>query len=271
MTMSTATGRYAPVNGLQLYYEQHGQGHPLVLLHGGLLTIDLSFGKLIPLLAPQHHVIAVDMQGHGRTGDVDREPSIPNLAADVVALLDHLGIQRADVLGFSLGAFVATELGIRHPDRVDRLVLASGRSRPEGYHDLSRAPGSARMPTAEEFAEMREEYRRMAPDPDHFDAFAEKMSAVVAAFDGWSDEALRGITAPVLLLIGDTDFTRIEHAAQMHELIPDAQLAVLPGARHTEVTHRVDVVAPMLEAFLSRSGGVNGSAPGTSATGPIRP
>lgn len=175
------------------------------------------------------------------------------------------------MLGFSVGAFVATELGVRHPERVDRLVLVSGRARPDGYHDLSGDAGSVRMPTDEEFAEMREEYRRVAPDPDHFDTIAEKLGAVVGSFQGWPDEDLRGITAPVLLLIGDTDFTRIEHAAEMHELIPDAQLAVLPETRHTEVTHRTDVVAPMLAAFLSRSGSANGSVPGTSATGPIRP
>jgi pimeloyl-ACP methyl ester carboxylesterase len=139
-------------------------------------------------------MIAVDMQGHGRTAAVDREPSIPNLADDVAALLATWASthRRTDVLGFSLGAFAATDLGVRRPDRVDRLVLASGCSRPEGYHDLSGGPASVRRPTVEEFAEMREEYRRVVPDPDHFDAFAEEMSAVVGAFEGWPDDELRG-------------------------------------------------------------------------------
>jgi pimeloyl-ACP methyl ester carboxylesterase len=268
---TTATGHYAPVNGLQLYYEEHGSGHPLVLLHGGLHTIDLSFRELIPLLAPSHRLIAVEMQGHGRTADVEREPSYPNFAADVIALLDHLGIERADVLGFSLGGLAALELGMRHPGRVDRLVVAATHYRPDGYHDLS-DPASVRMPTAGEFAEMRSEYERVAPDPGHFDAFAERLNVLVHGHPGWSADELRSIGAPVLLVIGDTDFVRIEHAAEMHELIPHAQLAVLPATRHTEVVHRTDVVVPMLEAFLARSGGgVNASVPGTSETGPIRP
>jgi pimeloyl-ACP methyl ester carboxylesterase len=248
---TTTTGRYASVNGLKLYYEEHGSGHPLVLLHGGLHTIDLSFGALIPLLAPSHRLIAVELQGHGRTADTDRVPSYPDLADDVAALLDHLGIERADVFGFSLGGLVAIELGLRHPGRVDRLVIAAAHSRPEGYHDLS-DPASVRMPTPAEFAEMQEEYRRVAPDPDHFDAFAEKLNGVVHSAPGWSDEDMRRIAAPVLLVIGDTDFVRIEHAAEMLELIPDAQLAVLPRTRHTEVMHRTEVLVPLLARFLAR-------------------
>jgi pimeloyl-ACP methyl ester carboxylesterase len=252
MTTSTTTGRYAPVNGLQLYYEEHGSGdHPLVLLHGGLHTIDLSFGPLIPLLAPSHRLIAVEMQGHGRTADIDREPTYDNLADDVAALLDHLGVERADVFGFSLGGLVGIELGLRHPARVDRLVLAAAHCRPEGYHDLS-DPASVRMPTPAEFAEMEEAYRRVAPDPDHFEALSEKLNGVVHSDPGWSDEDMRRIAAPVLLVIGDTDFVRIEHAAQMLDLIPDAQLAVLPGTRHTEVPYRTDVLVPMLASFLKR-------------------
>jgi pimeloyl-ACP methyl ester carboxylesterase len=241
----------ADVNGLQLYYEEHGSGHPLVLLHGGLHTIDVSFGRLIPLLAPSHRLIAVDMQGHGRTADIDRKPTYDNLADDVAALLDHLGIDRADVFGFSLGALVGIELGLRHPDRVDRLVLAAAHFRPEGYHDLS-DPASVRMPTPAEFAEMEEAYRQVAPDPGHFEAIAEKMNGVVHSDPGWSDEEMRRIAAPALLVIGDTDFVRIEHAAEMLDLIPDARLAVLPGTRHTEVIHRVEVLMPLLERFLKR-------------------
>jgi pimeloyl-ACP methyl ester carboxylesterase len=251
MTTSTTTGRYASVNGLRLYYEEHGAGRPMVLLHGGLHTGELSFGHLIPLLAPSHRLIVLDMQGHGRTADVEREPSYPDLADDVVALLDHLGIERADVLGFSLGGLVAMELGMRHPGRVDRLVVAAAHYRPDGYHDLS-DPASVRMPTSAEFAEMRAEYERVAPDPGHFDAFLERMNVVVHGHPGWSAEDLRSIAAPVLLVIGDTDFVRIEHAAEMHELIPDAQLAVLPGTRHTEVIQRADVLVPLMARFLAR-------------------
>lgn len=250
-TTSATTGRYARVNGLELYYEEHGSGRPLVLLHGGLHTIDLSFGALIPLLAPSYRLIAVELQGQGRTADVDREPTYANLADDVAALLEHLGIDRADVLGFSLGGLVAIELALRHPDRVDRLVPAATHYRPEGYHDLS-DPDSVRMPTPAEFAAMLEEYRRVAPDPDHFDVIAEKLNRVVHGPAVWSGDDLRRIAAPVLLVIGDTDFVRIEHAAEMLELLPDAQLAVLPGTRHTEVPHRTELLVPVLARFLAR-------------------
>lgn len=251
MNTSVTAGRYAPVNGLQLYYEEHGTGRPLVLLHGGMLDIDASFGHLIPLLAPSHRLIGIDLQGHGRTADVEREPSYPNLADDVVALLDHLGLERVDVLGFSLGGLVALELGMRHPERVDRLVVAAAHYRPDGYHDLEGAAAD-RLPTEAEFAAMRTEYERVAPDPGHFDAFLERMNVVVHGHAGWTPDQLRSITAPTLLVIGDTDFVRIEHAAEMHELIPHAQLAVLPATRHTEVIDRADVLVPMLARFLAR-------------------
>jgi pimeloyl-ACP methyl ester carboxylesterase len=243
----------APVNGLQLYYEEHGSGHPLVLLHGGLHTIDLSFGALIPRLAASHRVIAVELQGHGRTADVDREPTYPDLADDVVALLDHLGIEQADVFGFSLGGQVAIELGLRHPGRADRLVLASVNYRPDGGHDLS-DPSSVRMPTPAEFAAMEEEYRKVAPDPDHWELSTEKTVRLANSAEGWSADDMRRISAPVLLVIGDTDFVRIEHAAEMLDLIPDARLAVLPSTRHTELTLRPDVLVPLLEGFLTSGG-----------------
>ena len=141
----------ASVNGLQLYYEDHGTGHPLVLLHGGLHTIVLSFGALLPRLVASHRVIAVELQGHGHTPDTDRVPTYSDLADDVVALLDHVGVERADVFGFSLGGQVAVELGLRHPNRVDRLVLAAAIYHRDGYHDVT-DPTSVRLPTPAEFA-----------------------------------------------------------------------------------------------------------------------
>ena len=255
-TTSRPAGELAHVNGLAMYYEVHGTGHPLVLLHGGLLSIELSFGAMIPSLAASQRVIAVELQGHGRTADIDREPSIPAMADDVVALLDHLGIAGADVFGFSLGGLVALELAVRHPERADRLVLASAHHGPDGYHDdigdPAENPGSVRMPTADEFAQMREEYVRLAPDPGHFDAFAEKLGTVVHTHPGWLPDDLRRVSAPTLVVIGDTDFVRIEHATEMFDLIPDAQLAVIPATRHTEVTGRTEVDLPMVKRYLAR-------------------
>jgi len=260
-TSNDTNGAYAPVNGLQMYYEVHGSPSvgadgplPLVLLHGGILNIDLNYGRLIPILAKDRQVIALEFQGHGRTADTDRDLSIDHFASDVVGLLDHLGIERADVFGFSLGGLTALQTGIGYPERVGRQVLVSTHYRHDGYYDEIFDPAafgvSTRLPTQADFEQMREAYLKIAPHPDHFEAFMAKNSAAVAAFQGWSDDALRGIAAPTLLVIGDNDFVRIEHAAAMHALIPDSRLAVLPGTTHMTVTQRLDLLLPALEPFL---------------------
>lgn len=252
----TTAGAYAAVNGLQLYYETHGTGRPLVLLHGGLLTIELNFAPILPALAEHHQVIAVELQGHGRTADTDRPMSIDRLADDVATLLDQLGIERADLFGFSLGGFVALELAVRRPERVGKVVLASAPFRPEGNHDDIRNsanhPDSPRMPTPADFQLMHDEYERIAPDPRHFAAFAEKTSTMVGAFEGWSDDELRATQAPALILVGDTDFVRLDHAIEMLELMPNAQLAVLPGTTHMGVIRRPAQVLSLVEPFLAR-------------------
>jgi pimeloyl-ACP methyl ester carboxylesterase len=258
MTSNDAPGAYASVNGLQMYYEVHGSrgsaARPLVLMHGGLLTID-SFGPLIPALAKDREVIALEFQGHGHTADIDRELSLANFSTDVVGLLDHLGVERADLFGFSVGGLTGLQTAIASPDRVGRLIAASAHFRPDGYYDeifdQSAWATSKRLPTQADFEEMRRGYVRVAPHPEQFDAFQAKLGGMVAAFPGWSDEALRGIAAPTLVVIGDTDFVRVEHAAEMRDLIPDAQLAVLPGTTHVGVLQRVDLVLPMIERFLS--------------------
>ena len=165
MTKLDSTSRssgYADVNGLHMYYEIHGSGSPLVLLHGGMMTIDLSFAGLIPMLAARHTVIGVELQGHGRTADIDREITPAALAADVVALLDVLGIERAHVLGHSLGADAALELAVNHPTRVRSVVPVSGTVRPDGMHedlrDASRHATSTRLPTQQDFASFRTAY-----------------------------------------------------------------------------------------------------------------
>lgn len=246
---------YAAVNGLRMYYEVHGEGRPLVLLHGGLLTIDLSFGQVWPELAADRQVIAAELQGHGRTADIDRDMNLRYLAGDVAGLLDHLGVDRADVLGFSLGGGVALQLALDHPDRVGRLILASIGYTADGFHeeisDPARHATSTRMPTAEDFAQMREAYARLAPDPGHFDAFAAKTSQAAGNLKGWTAEELGGLAAPTLLVFGDHDFIRLEHAVQMHGLIPGAQLAVLPGSTHMGVMRRADLIVPLVCGFLS--------------------
>jgi pimeloyl-ACP methyl ester carboxylesterase len=203
---------------------------------GGHLTIEANFADVLPALASRRQVVAVEQQGHGRTADVDRTPALPNLAGDLVGLLDHLGLERVDALGFSLGGLALMEAAIRWPDRFERFVFASGHVRPDGYHpditDPSRWATSTRMPTAEDF---------MA-----------KLQPTIQGFTGWSDEELAAVTARTLVLVGDHDFVTIEHAALELELIPDARLAVVPGATHNGLMHRADVVLPILEDFLAR-------------------
>jgi pimeloyl-ACP methyl ester carboxylesterase len=251
--METTTG-YADVNGVHLYVEVHGSGTPLVLLHGGMMTIDLSFGSLIPELARRHRVIAVELQGHGRTADVDREITPAASASDVVGLLDHLGVDRAHVLGHSMGAAVALELAVSHPDRVRSVVPISATVRAEGMHedfsDPEKMAVSTRMPTAEDFEEMRSTYRRLSPHPERFEEFLDRLSRSNADLRGWSDEQLAAVTAPTLLVIGDHDFTTVQHAALMLELIPGSQLAVLPGTTHMQATRRPELLLPMLGRFL---------------------
>jgi pimeloyl-ACP methyl ester carboxylesterase len=239
----------AHVNDADLYYEEHGTGAPLVLLHGGLQTIELGFGDALAEFAKNHRVIAIELQGHGRTPDTERPYALDDLAGDVVALLDHLGVERADVFGFSLGGLVAVQLGVRHPDRVGRLVLASAHVRPDGYHEgISTGTRTDLLPTEQDFADMAAAYRAVAPDPDHFGAFAAKVSALPPTVN-WSDDELRAITAPALVLIGDTDFVRVEHAVLMRDLIPNAQLAVLPDTTHMGVPHNPATV-PVIKRFL---------------------
>ena len=256
--MSQMTAGYAPVNGLQMYYQVHGelgQARPLLLLHGGVTTIELSFGALLPELAADRPVIAAELQGHGRTADIDRDIEMRFLADDVAALLGHLGIEQADVLGFSLGGNVAVQLALDHPDRVGRIIPVSVSYGTDGFHpeitDPAQWASSTRMPTQDDFMAMRAAYVQLAPDPDHFDAFAAKTSQAANSFKGWTAAELSGITAPVLLVFGDHDFIRLEHAVQVHELIPGAQLAVLPGATHMGVLQRADLIVPLVHGFLS--------------------
>src|SRR5215470_9502881 len=176
---------YASVNGLRLYYEIHGRGQPLVLLHGGLHTIGLSFGPLLGPLAATRQVIAGELQGHGHTADTARPMTIGALAGDVNGLLDQLGVEGTDLFGFSLGGLVACEIAVRAPGRVGRLIAASADPyRPPGRES---APLSGdRAPTPADFQEWHDEYRKTAPDPAHFSEFAARVTAMVHEVPGWT-------------------------------------------------------------------------------------
>jgi pimeloyl-ACP methyl ester carboxylesterase len=249
------TGAYAEVNGLNLYYEIHGGGYPLVLLHGGILSIDSSFGSMIPILSRTHKVIAFELQGHGRTADIEREPTIDAMSDDIVAALRLLEIAKADFFGYSLGGLVSLSTAVRHPEFVNRLIVVAAHIRADGYHDEimspEKYPDSTRMPSEADFEEMQRDYARLAPDPEHFPIFFEKMNAMVQSIPFWTAEEIGGIKAPTLIVIGDNDFVRIDHAQEMLELIPNSRLAVLPNTNHMEVTRRTDWLIPMIEDFLN--------------------
>jgi pimeloyl-ACP methyl ester carboxylesterase len=246
---------YADVNGLHMYYEIHGDaGTPLVLLHGGLMTIELTYPSLLPALTRRHRVIGVDFQAHGRTVDIDRDLTYANLASDVIGLLDNLGIERTHVIGHSMGGGTALELAVNHADRLRSVVVISASVRAEGMHpdlaDPSTYATSTRMPTEQDFADMAAAYAKVAPHPERFaDLHARSMTSL----NGWSgrtDEQLAGITAPMLIVVGDHDFTTAAHAALMQELIPGSQLAILPGTSHLQAPRRADLLVPMLTTFL---------------------
>jgi pimeloyl-ACP methyl ester carboxylesterase len=247
--------RYADVNGLHLYYEIHGdRGTPLVLLHGGVMTFDLTYAPLLPTLMQRHRVIGMDFQAHGHTADIDRDLTYANLASDVVALLDHLGLERAHVIGHSMGGGTALELAVNHPNRLLGVVPISASVRPEGMHpdlaDPSTYATSTRMPTEQDFADMAAAYAKVAPHPERFDDLPARSMTSEKGWSGWTDEQLAGITAPTLIVIGDHDFTTPAHAALMQELIPGSQLAILPGTTHMQAPRRTDLLLPMLAAFL---------------------
>ncbi|NEE00835.1 alpha/beta fold hydrolase [Phytoactinopolyspora halotolerans] len=245
------------MNGIDLYYEILGAdlpGPPLIMLHGGAYTFHLSFDSLLPALAAERKVIGVELQGHGHTADVDRPFSIRQCAVDVIALLDQLGIEQAGFFGYSLGGLVSTEVAVLAPDRVGRLVLAAahfGPTRSKGYYPEITALEltSPRMPTEEESMAMQRAYEDVAPNPEDFFPSIQKIQPAVHDFEGWPDDQLARLTMPVLIILGDTDFVRLEHAVEMKQLLPNAQLAILPGTKHLQVI-RPDLVLPMVSAFL---------------------
>jgi pimeloyl-ACP methyl ester carboxylesterase len=180
--------------------------------------------------------------------------SIDRFADDVAELVDCVGGgEPVDVWGYSLGALTATSLALRHPTTVRRLVLAASHIRPDGYHPEITAPeqDDPRLPTEAEFARWQAHYEAVAPNPDDFFPFLERMQPVVHDFAGWTADEIRSIAAPTLLVIGDRDFVRLDHAAEMLDLFPDSRLAVLPGTRHTEVMQRSDALRALVQPFLS--------------------
>ena len=257
---------YAEVNGLSLYYEEHGSGQPLILLHGGYGTGEM-FGAILPLLARGRRVITVDLQGHGRTADVDRPLRFQTMGDDIAALVGHLGLAQADVMGYSLGAATAVRTAIQHPELVRRLVIVSHPARRDGWFPQSLA-GFDQMGPA--FAEamkqspIYEVYARVAPRVEDWPVLVDKMGTLLREDYDWSTEIAK-ITAPVMLIYGDADSVRPAHIAEFYALLggglrdanwdgsarPVARLAILPSHTHYDIFSSPDLtnaVIPFLDA-----------------------
>ena len=244
---------YAPVNGLKVYYEIHGANParpPLVMLHGGGDTIRSFFGHLLPELARNRRVIAFEQQGYGHTADIaDRPFSFEQSADDTAALLDYLQVRQADLFGFSNGGTIALQVAIRHPQVVRKLVVASGFFSRDGA-DQAFWNGFAIATLDIMPKELRDSYLEVAPYPENLESMFNKSVQRMRNFNDIPPDVVRTITTPTLVVCGDTDVMRPEHAVQEFRLLPHAQLAVLPGTNHMQVTARTSWLVPMIEDFL---------------------
>ena len=248
----TGTGRYVEVNGVNLYVETHGTGRPLVLLHGGLGSGEM-FGPILPVLAEHHQVVVVDLQGHGRTADVDRPLDVRLMADDVAALVDNLGLERPDVMGYSLGGGVALHTAARHPDKVRRLVLVSAAVRREAFYPELLSQQAQLSGAAAEFmvdTPMYQLYQRVAPRPEDFPRLLDKIGASMAQDFDFTEE-VRGLRMPTLLVAADADMAPPSHYAEVFALLDGGQrdggwtgegrpagghaLAILPGLTHYDI------------------------------------
>ncbi len=253
-------GDRVEVNGLQMYYEVSGEGDPLVVLHGAYMNIP-SMGGIVGKLAETHKVYALEFQGHGRTTDIDRPITYPNLADDVAAFMDAVGLEKADVFGYSMGAAAGLQLAIRHPEKVEKLAAASVAYDAKGWQPEF----TAFIPqmTVEMFVDMpfAAEYRELAANPDGFPALVEKLIQLEHEPMAW-EEDVKQLETPVLIISGDADVNTLEHAVAMFRLLggggmgdmgkplPESRLAVLPATSHTAVIGQVDLLHALIEPFL---------------------
>jgi pimeloyl-ACP methyl ester carboxylesterase len=220
---------YATVNGLRMYYELHGtEGFPLVLVHGGGSTITTTFGRILPLLARTHRVIAIEVQAHGHTRDIDRPFTFTQDADDIAALLDTLHVAQADVFGFSNGGTTALQVGIRHPAKVRKLIVASSNFTRAGMVD-----GFWEGMMKARFEEMpqiyKDEIRKIDPSDAAVHALFERDAKRMQGFVDIPDASIKGIQAPTLVVDGDRDVVKVEHAVELSRLLPHARLCILPG------------------------------------------
>jgi pimeloyl-ACP methyl ester carboxylesterase len=255
------TTGYAPVNGLKIYYEVHGSGEPVVLLHGAFMTITNNWREWIEELAKTRKVIAIEMQGHGRTADIARDMTSENFADDVAALLGHLKIPRADLIGYSMGGTVAMQCAIRHPDKVRKVVVISSRFRRDGA--VKEGIDALTNLTADAFkrSPIEAEYKKLSPTPDDFPKFVKRLLASGSKGRDIGADQLKATTAPMFFIHGDADGIRLEHVAEMFRLTGGeihgdlrprsaSRLAILPNTTHVTLMQRSAVIVPMVNNFL---------------------
>ncbi len=259
-THAQAVGNRVTVNGMKMYYEVSGAGDPLVVLHGAYMNIP-TMGGIIPRLAKSHKVYAVEMQGHGRTTDIARPITYQNLADDVAAFMDSVGLAKADVFGYSMGAEVGLQLAIRHAAKVNKLVAASAAYDLRGWQPAYTAAipqMTVEMITALPFAK---EYPKLAANPNGFPELARKLIALEKEPMAWESD-IRAIKHPVLVVAGDADVATLDHTVALFKLLgggvmgdmgqplPASRLAILPATSHTAVINQVDLLYGLVEPFL---------------------
>ena len=261
-------GKYAHVNGLKMYYEVHGHGDPLILLHGGVGSIGM-FGEVLERLSQCCQVVAVDLQAHGRTADIDRPLSFESMADDIAALLQSLRLDETDVMGYSLGGGVALRTAIQHPQAVRKLVLVSTPFKRDGWLPDVLAGMAGMVPEAAEGMKQMpfyQNYASLAPRPEDWSVLISKLGQLLAKEYDWT-EAVRQLKMPVMLVVGDADSVRTAHAVEFFELLgggkkdagwdgtgmSNARLAILPGITHYDIFSSpalADTVLPFLNATI---------------------
>jgi pimeloyl-ACP methyl ester carboxylesterase len=265
-TQAKGLGKYAEVNGINLYYETHGSGRPLILLHGGLMSGE-TFGPVLPLLAERHQVIAVDLQGHGRTADIDRPIDVRLMAGDIAALIDHLRLATPDLVGYSLGGGVALQTAAQYPTKIRRLVMVSANLRPDAIYPEMRVQQGQVNAAAAEFMKdtpMYQLYQRVAPRPEDFPRLLTKIGESMSKDYDYSEE-VRGLKMPTLVVAADADMAPPSHYVEVFKLLDGGlrdggwmgegrpkgghALAILPGLTHYNIGNSPLLAAATL-AFL---------------------
>ncbi|WP_421944988.1 alpha/beta fold hydrolase [Pedobacter sp.] len=251
---------YSDVNGMKMYYEIHGKGKPIVLVHGGGSTIQTNFEKVIPLLAKNREVIAVEIQAHGRTSDRNADLTFEQDADDIATLLKNLNIGKADFLGFSNGGTTTLQIAIRHPKLVNKIILGSALAKRNGVPDwfwgfMAQAK-LENMPKP-----LQDGYKKVAPNPDGLQVMHDRDAKRMVNFKDIPDEQIKAIKAPTLIIIGDKDVILPEHALELHRQIANSELAIIPGG-HGEYIGEIttlkpdfkesELVIPLIEKFLNK-------------------